>query len=101
MTSRYFSWDETKNQTNKQKHRVSFEQAAHVFSDPLHVSFQDRVEEHEIRWQTIGSVGGVVLLLVAHAVFESLGDDGGEIEVIRIISARKATCKERMRYENS
>ena len=66
-----------------------------VFDDPYHVSIQDRYENGEFRWQTIGLVQGLLVILVAHTVrFES----GGEI--IRIISARKADRKERSRYEH-
>ena len=87
-------WDENKNYANQKKHHVSFEIARLVFDDPLHISRQDRVENSEQRWQTIGLVGNVVLLLVAHNVTE---DDGGE--TIRIISARKADKLERRIYE--
>ena len=66
-----------------------------VFDDPLHVSRQDRVEQGEPRWQTIGMVGGVVLLLVAHTWYEGDNDE----EHIRIISARLATKLERKVYE--
>ncbi len=66
-----------------------------VFDDPYHLSVQDRYENGEFRWQTIGLVQGLLVILVAHTVrFES----GGEI--IRIISARKADRKERSRYEH-
>lgn len=63
-----------------------------VFDDPLHVSVPDRELEGEPRWQTIGMVGGAHILLVAHTVDE-------EAELIRIISARKATRRERSIYE--
>jgi len=52
---------------------------------------QDREVEGELRWQTIGMVGGLHVLLVAHTVEESL-------EVIRMVSARKATPRERNTY---
>jgi len=55
-----------------------------------------RIEGGELRWQTLGLVGGVVLLLVAHTVRNE-----GEGEIIRIISARKATRKERIRYDQN
>jgi len=87
------AWDETKNSTNRRKHQVGFETAQLVFDDPLHVSKQDRIESGEQRWQTIGLVHGVVLLLVAHTHTEA----GGE-ETIRIISARKADKAERRIY---
>ena len=68
-----------------------------VFFDPLHLTVQDRVEGGEHRWQTIGQVGGAAVFLVAHTVTE----DGPEpVETIRIISARRATPKERKRYAN-
>ena len=90
----FFSWDDAKNQSNQRKHGVSFETAKHVFDDPLHLSRQDRVEGGQIRWQTLGMIEGVVLLLVAHTVT----DDNGS-EHIRIISARQATKQERKIYE--
>jgi uncharacterized DUF497 family protein len=54
-------WDETKNQANQRKHGVSFEEAAQVFLDPLHLSDHDRTEGGERRWQTFGLVAGFVL----------------------------------------
>jgi uncharacterized DUF497 family protein len=89
-------WDENKNRINQTKHRLSFEIAQQVFADPLHVSRQERIEGGEQRWQTIGLVHGVVLLLVAHTVTEADGR-----ETIRIISARKADKTERRIYEQS
>jgi uncharacterized protein len=53
-----------------------------------------RIENGEERWQAIGVVEGVLMLMVAHTVREQ--DD---IEVIRIISARLASRRERRRYE--
>jgi len=88
-----FAWDETKNSINRRKHQVSFETAQLVFDDPLQVSKQDRIEDGEHRWQTIGLVHGVVLLLVAHTHTEADGE-----ETIRIISARKADKAERRIY---
>lgn len=88
------TWDSNKDRINQQKHRISFETAQHVFDDPLHISRQDRFENGELRWQTVGLVGGVVLLLVAHTM-----TDEGSDEVIRIISARRADRNERRIYE--
>jgi uncharacterized protein len=88
-----FTWDERKNWLNRQKHRVSFETAALVFDDPCHVSLLEREMAGESRWQTIGMVKGLQVLLVAHTVTE-LGNE----ENIRIISARKATPQERSIY---
>ena len=89
-----FVWDEKKNPANRLKHHVSFETAMLVFDDPHHLSAQDRHMDGEERWQTLGLVGGVVVLLVAHTHADADGE-----EVIRIISARKATRRERLRYE--
>jgi uncharacterized DUF497 family protein len=88
-----FEWDTRKESANRRKHGISFELAKHIFDDPNHISIQDRHEGGEERGQTIGLVGHVAILLVAHTYEE---DDGEE--VIRIISARKATAAECRRY---
>lgn len=90
-----YEWDAGKDRVNQAQHGVSFATAARVFEDPRHLSIQDRHEEGEERWQTLGLVGGTVILLVAHTYREDEQDE----EVIRIISARKATRRERQRYE--
>jgi uncharacterized DUF497 family protein len=93
---RYFEWDEQKAEINLRKHGIRFEDAARVFDDPLAVTDQDRIENGEQRWQTVGMADGYLLLLVAHTVrFE---DEG--IEVVRIISARRVDRAERRRYEH-
>lgn len=89
-----FEWDKNKSKANKTKHGISFETATLVFDDPHHVSIQDRHEGDEERWQTFGLVGEALVLLVAHTFLEEDGE-----EVIRIISARKATPRERQFYE--
>ena len=89
-------WNQTKNWANQAKHKVSFETASLVFDDPHHLSIQDRHEQGEERWKTLGIVDGIVLMLVAHTVSE-----GEQEEVIRIISARKATRIERRIYEQA
>ena len=87
-------WDERKNRANQRKHGVRFEIAQEVFDDRLALSKLDRVEAGEERWHTLGMVEDIVLLLVTHTV----RDEHGE-EIIRIISARKATAHERRLYE--
>jgi uncharacterized DUF497 family protein len=82
--------------SNKRKHGVSFETAVRVFSDPFALGEQDRIEGGEYRWQTIGSVDGVIVLFVAHT-----GHDDGGTEIIHIISARRAGRHERKRYEEA
>ncbi|NCN71830.1 MAG: BrnT family toxin [Betaproteobacteria bacterium] len=91
-----FEWDEAKALRNLRKHGVAFDDAVGVFADPFAVMRQDRIEGGELRWQTIGRVDGHLVLLVAHTVYETQDD----MEVIRIISARRADRKERQRYEN-
>ena len=79
----------------RKKHDVSFETASLVFEDPLRISIQDRHTDGEERWQTIGKVKGVLMLLVAHTIF-----DEDDCEIIRIISARQVTKAERNQYEH-
>jgi uncharacterized protein len=74
---------------------VSFELARLAFADPFAMLHQDRIENGEYRWQTIGNVGGMTLLVVAHTI-----RDEADMEVIRIISARIALRHERKRYED-
>ena len=89
-----FEWDERKNRTNRAKHGVSFEAATLVFDDPHAVGVPERTEVGEERWKTVGMAAGVVPLLVVHTHREEDGE-----EYIRIISARKATPRERKTYE--
>ncbi len=96
VTNIRFIWDDEKSRRNLAKHKVSFETAKLVFDDPRAVSRLDRIENGEERWQTLGLAGGIVILLVAHTYREEDGE-----EVIRIISARKATPRERTFYEQS
>lgn len=88
-----FEWDEVKNRRNLVKHKISFETARLVFDDPLQHTNRDRVVHGEERWQTIGMVGGVTVV-VAHTYHEEEGE-----EVIRIISARRTAPVERRAYE--
>ena len=89
-----FEWDPAKAANNLRKHGVSFQTAARVFADPYALVELDRIENGEERWQTVGVVEGVLLIMVAHTVREQ--DD---TEVIRVISARRANRRERRRYE--
>ncbi|MGD0149404.1 MAG: BrnT family toxin [Xanthobacteraceae bacterium] len=90
-----WTWDSRKSAANRAKHGVSFETAVRVFDDLLHASKPDVYPDGE-RWHTLGLVGGV-LLLVVHTWPEAVSA-GGE-PVGRIISARKATARERKAYE--
>jgi uncharacterized DUF497 family protein len=88
-----FVWDEKKNRTNRRKHGVSFETAARIFEDPVVVSYPDRWVDEEERRHAIGSAGGIAILLIVHRSEEQNGE-----EEIRIISARKASPRERALY---
>ncbi len=84
-----WTWDPAKEARNKEKHRVSFALAVHVFDDPCHLTMADP-EPSEDRFRTLGVVGNTVLFVV-HTW--PLNDEPG-----RIISARKATPRERRIY---
>ena len=96
-----YEWDEQKNRLNRLKHDgVSFEMAMSVFDDDHRLLGLDHVdEEGEQRWHAIGAVRvapeGDFLLFVAHVYREN--DDGEEI--IRIISARRASEYDVRRYQ--
>jgi uncharacterized DUF497 family protein len=91
-----FEWDEDKNRINQRKHGVSFARATQVFNDPHVVLLADRVVDGEERWQAIGLIEGVYLILVAHTI-RGIGPS----EVVRIISARKAVTSEERIYEDT
>lgn len=91
-----FEWDAKKDKTNQRKHRVSFADARQVFDDPLHVAILDERFGHlEERWVVVGQTAARRTLVVAALWFF---DEQLE-EVIRIISAREATVREREQYE--
>jgi uncharacterized DUF497 family protein len=90
-----FAWDENKDRINRRKHGVSFDTAARIFEDPNLVSYRDRVVDDEERWHAVGCADGIALLLVVHT--SEVQHD--EEEEVRIISARKASRRERDLYE--
>ena len=86
-----FEWDPVKARQNRRKHRVSFQEAATVFGDPLALTYPD--PDHSVSEQRFISVGmssAGRVLIVAHVDRE---------ENIRIISARKTTTREQKQYE--
>ena len=89
-----FLWDPDKARRNLNKHDVAFEDAELVWCDPYHLVRFDRIEEGEERWHALGLSAGVVLLLVVHTY------PGEDDDLIRIVSARKATKHERRAYED-
>jgi hypothetical protein len=89
-----FEWDENKNEINKSKHDISFEEAKTVFYDEDALVIDDpEHSEHEERFIILGFSMKANLLVVCHCYRES-------DMVIRIISARKATKTEAKFYEN-
>jgi hypothetical protein len=86
-----YEWHAAKAKANLQKHGVSFDDAATVFLDPLALTFPDPYhsggEEREI---TIGHTAGHRAVFVSHCQRENR---------LRIISARRATRRERSQYE--
>ena len=87
-----FDWDPSKATSNAKKHKVTFEMAKTVFYDDFAMQFFD--EEHSLgeeRFLLLGMSSDAKLLLVCHCERE----DG---DVIRIISARKATTSEAQNY---
>lgn len=86
-----WAWDPQKDAANQAKHGVSFELAAEVFNDPLHLSEPDPHPDGD-RWTTIG-FAGPAMLFVVHTLREP------DLAFGRIISARRATKHERRRYE--
>ncbi|MBF0104228.1 MAG: BrnT family toxin [Deltaproteobacteria bacterium] len=90
-----FIWDPHKAQSNIKKHKVSFELAQSVFDDPLHLSVLDKKTTHEERWITVGISAQFNTLVVVHSYI----DHSSGTEIIRIISARKATRREVIQYE--
>ena len=89
-----FEWDQKKNVSNTKKHGISFELAASIFDDPFHLSALDKKRLNEERWITLGQSITGRLLVVIHTYKETV-----EHEIIRIISTREATKKEKKRYE--
>jgi len=87
-----FEWDEAKNKANIKKHGVSFEEAESVFFDEYALLIADPDHsETEDRFVLLGLSAKLQLLLVCHC-FEV--DDG----LIRVISCRKASRKEKPLY---
>ena len=91
-----FVWDENKNTRNKKKHKVSFETAVRIFNDPcLYVEFDEEnssLDEARYDYTGIIDTGDMPVLYV-------VAIETGE--KARIISARKATAKEVLKYEQN
>jgi uncharacterized DUF497 family protein len=88
-----FEWNEKKNAVNRQKHGISFEEAAKVFFDPLHSEIFDVLHSgfFEDRWKAFGLVDST-LVMVNYTI------RGGRI---RLISARKTKPAEKETYHGN
>ena len=88
-----FEWDSRKAQSNKKKHGITFEEASTVFGDILSITIDDPVHSvGEDRFVTVGTSVNERLIVAAHTEHD---------DIIRIISARKATRNERNQYEQA
>lgn len=87
-----YEWDPVKAATNLKKHGVRFADAVLVFEDEQAITIEDVDADGEQRFCTVGMDSVLAILVVVYAYrFENM---------IRIISARKASRKERILYEN-
>ncbi|MBC7635363.1 MAG: BrnT family toxin [Acetobacteraceae bacterium] len=87
-----YEWDEAKNASNIAKHGVSFALAQRIFEGVVLTMIDDRLDYGEPRNISIGTIDGVVLLAVVHT------DRSGRV---RIISARRASQRERQSYDQA
>ena len=90
MNYSLFEWDNKKNISNKEKHKIGFEEAALVFDDSFHIELYGNVHsDAEDRFLAIGTVLNVLIVLVVYTE---------KNEKVRIISARPATNREKELY---
>ena len=84
-----FVWDDNKNRANIKKHGISFEEALNIFQNiPLKIFYDSEHSDYEDRYVAIGLSNKGRILIVVH----SENENGTEI---RVMSARKATKKEK------
>ncbi len=92
-----FEWDDAKAESNLSKHGVDFTDAMSVLLDPLAMTRHD--DEHgddEERWVSVGRAANGQILLVVHT-FSNTSENSA---LVRLISARQPTRRERVQYEN-
>ena len=87
-----FEWDEAKNQANIRKHGINFQDAIDIFNHPILCRMDDRADYAEERWVAIGRIQHLTGIVV---FTERTGD------IVRIISARRATKREVRLYEKN
>jgi len=83
-------WDPEKAKINFRKHRIRFSDAEFIFYDPMALEIEEQLVDDEHRFVSVGSDSIGRILIVVYAYRE---------DSIRIISARKATPRERKAYE--
>ena len=89
-----FEWDPRKAAANRAKHGVGFDEALTIFADPLGRIVQDPRHSHgEVRLTLLG-------MSVRHRLLAVMFTERGE-NLVRIISARRATRHERHDYEEA
>ena len=95
LETKTFSWSNDKNRENIKKHGISFQEAIPVFLDPYLIIRYDEVHStlEETRWKGIGVLGNDLLLAI---VFSE-----GKENVVRLISAREASKKEKEDYREN
>ena len=84
-----FEWDEEKNALNIRKHGIDFNDVCEMFDNPILIKLDDREAYGEERWVGVGLLLDIIVVIV---YTEQIND------VIRIISARKATKREVQGY---
>ena len=84
-----FEWDEYKNRQNLRKHGISFEEAQAIFDGTVFTTLDNRFDYGEVREISIGAIKDSIIVVVVHTDRDI---------VIRIISARLATRRERKDY---
>ena len=84
-------WDEAKDQANLRKHGIRFAKAKHVFDGPVLTRIDDRADYGEVREISLGLLSPEAPLMVVHTA---------RGEEIRLISARKASRRERVIYDD-
>ena len=91
-----FEWDDAKAEANLAKHGVAFMEAMGVFTDPLLMTrYDDAHSEDEERWVSLGQSAAGRLLVVVHTFTAS----SPTTALVRLISARQPTRREREQYE--
>ena len=95
LENKIFSWSNKKNQENKKKHGISFQEAIPVFLDPYLIVWYDQVHStlEETRWKGIGMLNNALLLAIIFTEYQE--------NEVWLISAREASIKEKEDYSEN